>query len=320
MKQNRDLNQNIFIELEERIGREHLSQRLRLQVERASIGFQNGKLNVHWEYLGSVYSLLKILLISVGLYRKGQQNTLDYKIEKNVIPFHNLPKDFHNFRILQLSDIHVDKIIDQGKQLQQTIDQTDFDLCVITGDFRFSINGEYKNSCKGMARLIDSLQCKHGVYGILGNHDYIETVPYLEDMGITLFLNEAIRINQGDSDLWLAGVDDDYFYQCHDLPRTFRDIPESSFTILLSHSPTIIKEAAKYGPDLYLCGHTHGGQICLPNGIPIITNTANSRKYASGPWQYSNMVGYTSRGTGSSGLQVRFQCPPEITLHQLVIT
>jgi uncharacterized protein len=88
--------------------------------------------------------------------------------------------------------------------------------------------------------------------------------------------------------------------------------------LLLVHSPEIIPEAARAGVDYYLCGHTHGGQMCLPGSVPLLTNASCARKYVGGVWQHENMAGYTSRGTGSSCLPVRFCCPPEITVHRLV--
>ncbi|MBA1333200.1 metallophosphoesterase, partial [Candidatus Endoriftia persephone str. Guaymas] len=64
-------------------------------------------------------------------------------------------------------------------------------------------------------------------------------------------------------------------------------------------------------------GHTHGGQICLPGGIPITLDAKCPRYMGSGPWDYNGMRGYTSVGTGSSIVNVRLNCPPEVTLHRL---
>jgi len=85
--------------------------------------------------------------------------------------------------------------------------------------------------------------------------------------------------------------------------------------IALVHSPELAPEAAERGYGLYLCGHTHGGQICLPGGIPITLNSVLPRYMGSGAWKYHDMIGYTSVGAGSSVVPVRFNCPPEIALH-----
>jgi uncharacterized protein len=94
-------------------------------------------------------------------------------------------------------------------------------------------------------------------------------------------------------------------------------VPLGAPNVLLVHSPELIDEARDFGAGLYLCGHTHGGQICLPGSIPIITNAACSRRFIAGPWQDGPMAGYTHRGTGVSCVPVRFNCPGEVVVHTL---
>ena len=95
-----------------------------------------------------------------------------------------------------------------------------------------------------------------------------------------------------------------------------RDTP-GEFSILLSHTPEVYRQAAHANFDLMLSGHTHGGQICLPGSIPIKLEAVLPRRMGAGPWQYRDMIGYTSVGAGSSVVPVRLNCPPEITLHHL---
>src|SRR4029453_13562454 len=94
-------------------------------------------------------------------------------------------------------------------------------------------------------------------------------------------------------------------------------VPDGAFSILLSHTPEIYRQAAHAGFDLLLSGHTHGGQICLPGSIPITLDSVLPRRMGAGAWRYRDMIGYTSVGAGSSIVAVRFNCPPEITLHRL---
>ena len=84
--------------------------------------------------------------------------------------------------------------------------------------------------------------------------------------------------------------------------------------IALVHSPEVAHLAAPAGYALYLCGHTHAGQICLPGGQPIITNSALRWRHARGLWRRGDMLGYTSPGAGTSGLPVRYFTRGEVTV------
>jgi uncharacterized protein len=79
----------------------------------------------------------------------------------------------------------------------------------------------------------------------------------------------------------------------------------------------VYRQAAHADFNVLLSGHTHGGQICLPGGIPITLDSVLPRFMGSGAWKYHDMIGYTSVGAGSSVVPARFNCPPEITLHHL---
>jgi len=310
--------QKDFEKLESRLGRANLRRRLRRQVEHIALRLSDGGLKIHWENFELGYTLLQYLLKGWCLYSRGMRNAVDYRVEMIVGEFEKLPGSFDNFSILHLSDLHSDAFVDRGQKLEGIIRRHSFDLCVITGDFRFLTFGDYEKAIFSTANLLKALQCDYGVYAVLGNHDFIEFVPSLEAAGIRVLLNEAVPIRRGDSVIWIGGVDDPHFYGLHNLERTFGRVPEGDFKILLVHSPDIIEDAADFLVDYYLCGHTHGGQICLPGGIPLITNATCKRMYTSGRWRFEEMAGYTSRGAGSSGLAVRFFCPPEITLHRLV--
>jgi predicted MPP superfamily phosphohydrolase len=142
-------------------------------------------------------------------------------------------------------------------------------------------------------------------------------LPDLEQMGIRMLLNECEIIRRNGECIYLSGIDDAHFYLTDNLEKAASGIPGDAFSILLSHTPEVYEEAAHIDFNLMLSGHTHGGQICLPGGIPIILNSVLPRYMGSGAWAYRGMSGYTSVGAGSSKIAVRFNCPPEITLHYL---
>ncbi|HWZ66780.1 MAG TPA: hypothetical protein VNW89_03015 [Stellaceae bacterium] len=152
---------------------------------------------------------------------------------------------------------------------------------------------------------------------MLGNHDTIRMVPGLEEMGIRMLLNEAETLARGDQRIHLAGIDDAHYYRVDNIEKAASQLPGDGFSVLLSHTPEIYRQAAHADFDLMLSGHTHGGQICLPGAIPITLDAKLPRRMGSGLWKYRDMVGYTSVGVGSCIVPVRINCPPEIALHHL---
>jgi hypothetical protein len=187
---------------------------------------------------------------------------------------------------------------------------------VLTGDYRAKTFGPYEDALSGLRQLRPHLSAP--VYAILGNHDSIRMVPAMEEMGYDLLLNECVRIERGGEALFLSGIDDAHYYKLQNFDRAARDIPDDAVSVLLSHTPEPYRQAAAAEFDLMLCGHTHGGQICLPGGLPVLTDADSPRRFARGSWRYHDMIGYTSVGAGTSLVDVRLNCPPEVTLHRLL--
>jgi predicted MPP superfamily phosphohydrolase len=222
---------------------------------------------------------------------------------------------FEGFRILQLSDLHIDISADAMIRLESILPDLEYDICVLTGDYRAHTFGPYQTALAGMARLCSRIT--KPTYGVLGNHDTIRMLPGLEEMGVRMLLNESVVIARDSARIHLAGVDDAHFYRADNIEKAASEIPPDEFSILLSHTPEIYQQAAHAEFDLLLSGHTHGGQICLPGRIPITLDSILPRRMGSGSWKYHKMQGYTSVGAGSSLVFARFNCPPEITLHRL---
>jgi predicted MPP superfamily phosphohydrolase len=200
-------------------------------------------------------------------------------------------------------------------RLGELVSTLQYDACVLTGDFRGKTFGPFEASLKGMARLVSHLE--QPIFGVLGNHDTIQMLPGLEAMGIKMLQNECEVIRRGDAAIYLAGIDDAHYFRFDNIEKAAAAIPEGAFAVLLSHTPEIYRQAAHSGFDLLLSGHTHGGQICLPGSIPITLDSVLPRRMGAGIWYHGKMTGYTSVGAGSSVVAVRYNCPPEITLHRL---
>jgi len=154
-------------------------------------------------------------------------------------------------------------------------------------------------------------------YAILGNHDSLAKVPVLEAAGIQFLLNEHAVLRRGDAALYLVGIDDPSFYKSHNFEHALAAVPDDACKVLLSHSPETYPAAQQFGFDFLMAGHTHGGQICLPGGRVLVHDRSAPRHVLSGVWREGPLQGYTSRGTGASGLPVRLNCMPEVTLHVL---
>lgn len=249
-----------------------------------------------------------------GLYTKGVKNALDIKIEEQTFFFNELPEPFDGFRVMFLTDLHLDGLDGLERKIARMLLDMDVDLCCIGGDIRMKTYGQSSECIKKLKGLMQCVHARFGILGVLGNHDCIEMLPDFEEAGVVMLVNDSWPIDKAGARIWVMGVDDPHYYKLHDAKQAAQGVPEEEFSIFLAHSPEAFEDAAGVGTSLYLCGHTHGGQICLMDGSPILTNSRAPRYTAVGDWQHEKMQGYTSRGVGSSSIPVRFNCPAEISL------
>ena len=307
--------QTALAALEPRIGRLHVHQRLGLENDYEAQVFRKGTHLFHLENWYSIHSLIRNSLRLVGLHGRGRRNALAIQVCENDIVLPNLPRAFDGFTLLQLTDLHVDMNREFVPALIAAVRPLDYDLCVLTGDYRARTFGPYAETLTGLEKLRTHL--KDTVYAVLGNHDTIRMVSGMEAMGYRLLLNERVKLHRDGETIYLAGIDDAHYYRMENFHRAAQDIPVGSCSILLSHTPEAYRHAAHAGFNLMLSGHTHGGQICLPGGVPLITDADCPRALARGAWKYHDLTGYTSVGAGSCIVDVRINCLPEIVLHRL---
>ncbi len=303
-------------QLEARLGRVHARQRLGIEADHGHRVFGQGLNFFHPENWYSGHALIRFAIQLVGMYARGQCNARNLQIKKNLIHLPHLPQVFHDFKILHLTDLHVDMDDRNLSALIQTVADLQYDICVLTGDYRARTFGAIEGAIDGMQRLVTML--KQPVYGVLGNHDSIRMLPALESMGVIMLMNEMAVLEKQGAQIFLAGVDDPHYFRVDNLEKATRDIPAGAVSLLLSHTPEIYRQAAYADFDVMFCGHTHGGQICLPGGIPITLDSKCPRSVGAGKWRYQQMQGYTSVGAGTSIVNVRFNCPPEVTIHHLL--
>ena len=261
--------------------------------------------------------VLNSFLKATGLYSRGVRNALRPIVRHVRLEFEDLPSNFDGFRILHLADLHIDALDGLAEVVADLIAPLDVDLCVMTGDYRFKAQGPCDAVYPCMRTILSSIRTEQSVLGILGNHDESEIAIELENLGVRMLINETAEITRGDESLYVIGVDDPHTYGCDDLDGALEGVPEDGFKVLLAHTPEIFEKAASSGVHLYLCGHTHAGQIRLPVIGEVIQNAACPRVYAQGEWRHDRMLGQTSAGVGCSLVPVRYNCPPEIPVIEL---
>ncbi len=262
-------------------------------------------------------SLFEVLLKSCGLYQVGHVIARDIRVRQIDLQFDNLPERFDGYTILHLTDLHIDKFEGLDDAIISAVAGADVDLCVMTGDFRAADDGPHEQIMPPMGQLVAAIQPQDGFYAVLGNHDDHQLGLAIEQqLGIRLLANESDIIRRGNSQIRLIGADDVNRFYTADADRVLSGGHED-FTIALVHSPEMATEAADGGCDLYLSGHTHGGQVCLPGGKPLVTHLNVNQHLASGQWRVGKMQGYTSSGAGVSGPPVRFFSRGEVTFFRL---
>lgn len=301
--------------LEQRLGAVYARQRLGIEIDHEAQIFGQGLNFFHPENWYATPSLIRAALKVTGLYWRGCRNAARVQVRRNDLRFAGLPDAFDGFTLLHISDPHVEMNHGAMRRAKEILPDLSYDVCVLTGDYRAATAGPFDGALEGLAEVCSHI--KGPIYGVLGNHDTIRMVPGLEDIGIRMLLNECAVIARGDQRIYLAGIDDAHFFRVDNIEKAASEIPGGAFSILLSHTPEIYRQAAHAGFALILSGHTHGGQLCLPGQIPITLDSVLPRRMGAGAWTYNTMAGYTSVGLGSSIVAARINCLPEITLHYL---
>ncbi|MEI6414261.1 MAG: metallophosphoesterase [Pseudomonadota bacterium] len=275
-----------------------------------------GKRSQHWTVLFFMMQTFQLCLKIVGWYERGVRNAEAIVVREMDLAFEQLPPAFEGFTLLHLSDLHLDGMPGLAEKIVELASPYEVDLCVLTGDYRTKLHGPIDETMNHLRFLVSGIRSRQGFLGVLGNHDDCHMVAPMEDMGIRMLINESCALERAGQKLQIIGTDDVHYYYTdqalHALERA-----RQGFTIALIHSPELYEEAARMGVALYLCGHTHGGQVCLPGGRKIITHLNRGHAFYKGYWTYQGMQGITHCGVGTSGIPVRFNTQGEILLLRL---
>ena len=253
-------------------------------------------------------------LSQTARYALNEANTLT--VEKVKIRLKRLPKNLENFRILHLSDIHHSPFtnLEHIARAVEIANDLKPDMFVLTGDY-VSHESEY---IEPAAEVLGRLESEFGTFACLGNHDHWTdgemVTESLRRANINVLTNEGFRFTAKDASFWLAGVDD-YMVGKTDLRSALRGSFPDEMKLLLAHNPKILSRAARADVDLIFSGHTHGGQIKIRDQEKRILPR---RKLKNGLYRRKDTQIYITRGIGTVVLPVRYQCPPEISLIELI--
>ena len=259
------------------------------------------------------YAALFVFSIALCATLYGTYEALKQpQIKTHEVVINNLGREFDNFRIAMLVDIHADTLTNR-EFVQELVTRTNAlnpDLILMPGDF---VDGQVATRRADLEPLKD-LRAKFGVYGTTGNHEYYFDFEgwqkEFKRLNITMLNNEHFIITSGDSQLIVAGVPDQTGDE-HNTSLAVKDIPENAPVILMDHRPSEARENSQYNIALQLSGHTHGGQM------PIIYSLVKkfNRGFVRGWYEVNNMKLFVSPGTSQwNGFACRIFDPSEISL------
>jgi predicted MPP superfamily phosphohydrolase len=250
----------------------------------------------------------------VGLHALGRRNALAPQLVQFELGFPALPAAFDGYRILHLSDTHLDAQPELATCAGQMLAGIEVDLVALTGDILAAHDARLALATEPLAYLLKDVVVRDRHLAVLGNHDPAVMADALEPLGFEVLLNRSIVLERRGDRIAFTGLDDVHCFYTDAAHAALFDAAVEDFRIALVHSPEMADHAADAGIGLYLCGHTHGGQICLPGGRPLLTQLTRCRYAARGLWRCGSMVGYTSRGLGTAWPTLRYNCPSEMTL------
>jgi predicted MPP superfamily phosphohydrolase len=261
------------------------------------------------------YAILHaIAIVGIGCWFYGhfiEPNWVDVRVMTILTP----KLKSAGFRLVQISDLHCDWRIRNEEKMVRIVNALKPDVIVATGD--------YLNRTSGLEHLRDAfhrLQAPLGKFAVLGNQDggWPRLPDLLHGTGFRWLNQETVIVAKGPDSLGIAGL---HFVRSNAPLDSVKALPSDRFNVFLYHTPDLIEDVSGPGVDLYLCGHTHGGQVTLPWYGALITFSKFGKKYESGLYRVGQTTLYVNRGLGLEprpGPQVRFLARPEIAVFDVV--
>lgn len=258
----------------------------------------------------------------------------NFEVKQTEVAIHNLPTAFEDYKIIQISDIHLGSFGGNTTKLNpiiELINQQNADLLVFTGDM---VNN-YADEANGWNPVFTALKAKDGKFAILGNHDYGDYSDWpseesrhenrtriaqsIEAFGFTLLLNEHVHLKRNNDSVALAGVENwgkPPFPKYGDLAGTMKNLQATEHVLLLSHDPSHWEAEVLNYPNikLTLSGHTHAAQFMFRWFGRNVSPSAWVYEFWDGLYNNGNQYLYINRGLGYVGLPMRIGARPEISV------
>jgi predicted MPP superfamily phosphohydrolase len=224
-----------------------------------------------------------------------------------------LPKQLQPIRIVLISDLHCEREPLLEERLPEIITREKPDLIVFTGDALNTADG-----LPVLKRLMTRLRAIAPTFAVRGNWDvvYWGKLNLYGSTGVRELNAEAVEVEFRGATLWIAGVP---YGREEQIRALMNGAFPSSVNIFISHMPDSIEQVAQHGADIYLAGHTHGGQVRLPFYGALITLSRYDKRFEAGLKRVGQTWIYVTRGIGMEGrAPFRFLSRPEITVIELV--
>jgi uncharacterized protein len=270
--------------------------------------------------------LFFILLLLFGLYLYKENTTFGVTFVE--IKASSLPESFTHFRIVQLSDIHDSEFGENNIDLVNKVKTLLPDAIFITGDFIDRNRYELEQSLEIVKQLHDIAP----IYFVTGNHeistnDTVRIKRELSNLGVHVLTDESLLIaNDTGEQIAIGGIEDplssnldEHEYVEQVIDKTFKDVPDDMFKILLSHRPELFNVYVDRQIDLVFSGHAHGGQIRMPGvGGIVAPGQGWFPTYTAGVHELNGTSMIVSRGLGNSLVPIRIFNRPEVVVTTLI--
>ena len=223
-------------------------------------------------------------------------------------------------RIVQISDLHVERATQRELDVLRIVRELEPDLIALTGDYMSTSYRDDPIARRDARALFAQLEAPLGVYAVRAYYPDTPDVmaALFQGLDIRVLYDEVVPVQTEAGALYVVGIQ--YLTRPRDremLAERMRLVPDGATSLLLYHTPDVIEVAAAEEVDLYLAGHTHGGQLRLPLFGALFTASTYGKRYEMGRYQMGDTTLYVSRGLGMEGMgapRARFLCPPEVVL------